>query len=242
MAAATAETTRRMLHLVSRHRDPKRLRGILDLGSGLGGSAHWLAAETGGKVTCVDICPHLNRANRRRAVRVGLDDRVTTRTQSFEELPKAWAGRFDLIWSQEALCHARSLGVVMDEAARTLRPQGLFVYSDIFLAPGADSYNAFTRVNALCRWAAVSEHRALLASAGFAILDYEDWTSHLPENFRRMRDQIQRHRSYLLKQGVSVERLDNFAASLEERLLWAPGSVLQWGVFVCISQGAGSAG
>jgi len=48
-----------------------------------------------------------------------------------------------------------------------------------------------------------------------------------------MRRQITLNRDFLLGSGVPEKLLDGFAASLDKRLAWLPGSVLQWGVFCC---------
>ena len=72
IATASVETVKRM---------SARLTGlgadstVLDLGSGYGGSARWLAAEYGCAVTCVNISETQNDTNRQKNRQAGLDER-----------------------------------------------------------------------------------------------------------------------------------------------------------------------
>lgn len=234
MAEATEASTRRLLDMGRERLGPGQPAAILDLGAGPGGSAHLVASETRAAVTCVDLCEHHNRENEATAAALGLGSLIQTWTGSFEQLPDAWAGRFDLVLSQEAICHAVDRRAVFQEARRVLRPGGVLAYSDILLAPGVSpaQAEAFGRVNVVSRWGRTQEHLADLDRAGFNDLCHEDWTAHLPENFVRMRRQISVHGDRMVAGGVPPDLLARFDTSLAERLSWEPGAVLCWGSFV----------
>ena len=122
------------------------------------------------------------------------------------------------------------------EAFRVLRPGGALVFSDILLADDADDADdamaaAFRQVNAVTFLRTAAEITAWMARQGFDSIRQQDWSAHLPENFRRMRCQIDRHRRELRAAGVAGELLDRFAASLDQRLSWPAGSVLRWQAF-----------
>jgi sarcosine/dimethylglycine N-methyltransferase len=235
MREATETATRRLLGIAIERRGGAIPREIIDLGSGPGGAAHLLAAETGACVTCVDLCGHHNRENEAIARSLGLGGLIETWTGSFEQLPAEWTGKFGLAWSQEALCHSRDKVAFLREARRMLQPDGVLVFSDILIAENAPAgeAEAFSRVNAVVEWSTAAGLRRNLALAGFEDVVHQDWTPCLTENFRRMRAQITINRDLLLKSGVPEKLLDDFAASLDKRLAWPPGSVLQWGVFSC---------
>jgi len=235
MRQATETATRRMLALALQGLGGIPPREVIDLGAGPGGSAHLLARETGARITCVDLCAHHNRENTIIARSLGLTDLIRTRTGSFERLPSGWGGRFDLAWSQEALCHSRDKPAALREARRVLRPGGVLVFTDILLAECAPAGSAmvFSEVNAVAEWTTAAGYRQELARAGFDHITHHDWTPHLNGNFQMMRRQITQHRDSLLAAGVSPDLLDRFAASLDQRISWSPGEVLEWGVFSC---------
>jgi sarcosine/dimethylglycine N-methyltransferase len=234
MRQATEKATRRLLETALRKLGPHSPKEIIDLGSGPGGSAHFLARETVATVTCVDLCPHHNRENETLAAALGLADRIRTWTGTFEKMPDEWGGKFDLAWSQEALCHATDKAAALREIRRVLRPGGVLVFSDILLSENAPTLQAevFSKVNAVTNWSTARGHLRDLAEAGFTETEHLDWTPHLNENFRRMRAQIESNRDRLLSGGVPAALLERFAASLDQRIAWPDGAVLEWGAFV----------
>jgi sarcosine/dimethylglycine N-methyltransferase len=233
MRQATENATRRLLEIAWRKLGSFPPKDIIDLGSGPGGSAHFLAKETAATITCADLCPHHHRENETLAAALGLADHIRTWTGSFEEMPDEWAGKFDLAWSQEALCHATDKAAALREIRRVLRPGGVLVFSDILLSESAAAAEAviFSKVNAVTKLSTPRDHLRDLAEAGFTGTQHLDWTPHLNENFRRMRAQIGAHRDRLLAQGVPSDLLERFAASLDQRLAWREGTVLEWGAF-----------
>lgn len=46
-------------------------------------------------------------------------------------LPAEWTTSFDLVWSQEAFCHAKSQINLLKEIKRVLKPGGAAVFTDI---------------------------------------------------------------------------------------------------------------
>ena len=90
---------------------------VLDLGSGKGGAARWLAKTYGCHVTCFNLGQKQNEFNKAKAVSDGIGALIDTHLGSFNEpLPLDWTDSFDLVWSQEAFCHS------VDQQVR-LRPR-----------------------------------------------------------------------------------------------------------------------
>lgn len=239
MREATEKSTMQLWSIAFRKCCGNLPEAILDLGAGPGGSAHLLAQCCTAKITCAELCEHHNQENLAIARALGIDHLIQTWTGSFEQLPDEWEGRFDWVWSQEALCHARNSHDALSAAYRVLRPGGVMVFSDILLAENAplDAARVFQQVNAVSRWSTAQQYRDALNHVGFIEIDYHDWTPHLHENFRRMRVKIAEEGESLIAAGVPSSLLQEFAKSLEQRIEWKPGSVLGWGAFSCMKPG-----
>lgn len=237
MRQATENSSRKLLDIALRCLSSAKPTRIIDLGSGPGGTAHFLAHETQASVTCVDLCEHQHRENMAIATTLGLAKKIETWTGSFESLPHDWSGKFDLAWSQEAFCHAADKLAAFQEARRVLRNGGVLVFSDVLLAENTpdEASEVYSRVNAVARWTTVIQHIEDLTKAGFREITFHDWTPYLAENFQRMLQKIEIHRESLRQAGVPNEMLERFTESLKQRLRWSPGTVLRWGAFSCIA-------
>jgi len=232
--AATEAASLRLLEIAEQNFQGERLREVVDLGSGSGGSARLIALKRGARVSCVDLCERLHCENRRRASECGIAEKIETWDCSYDRLPTEWSGRFDMAWSQDAICHAAKKEAVFGEAFRVLREGGVFVFSDVMLAEQAPAEEAaaFTGVNAVVQLGKQDQYLRNLRDIGFVNVCFEDWTPHLTTNFARMRHQIELYYVELIEMGVAPEFVDNFADALDRRLKWATGSVMRWGAFV----------
>lgn len=238
MSEATLAATKRLVELALRVIDPSEITAILDLGSGRGGSAHYLASRFECVVTCVDLCQEHHEENHRQASTLGVADRIDTWLGSFESLPDEWIALYDVTWGQESFCHAEDQDQLMEEAFRVTRPGGAIVFSDILLSDQASDADAaaFSDVNAVITLSTLDQHRHRMTRAGFRNIQFEDWTHHLGANFKRMLNQINHHREQLQHQGVDAEYIEEFERSLRQRLQWTEGSVLQWGAFTAVAR------
>jgi sarcosine/dimethylglycine N-methyltransferase len=232
---ALSASCRRLLDMAMTFIDPSNVSEILDLGAGAGGPAKCLLSWTRARITCVDLGAPPLQDLEDWAVKNDLAFRLRTFNGSYHELPTDWTSGFDLIWSQDAFCHAANRLSVFAEARRALRPSGVFVFSDILLSEHApqEHAQAFTTINAVQNLGIQRDYLSDLHKAGFTKIDCEDWSSHLPLNFLRMRQQIERSRQQMIQEGVNAQLIDRFDEALEQRLKWPPGSVLQWFAFVC---------
>lgn len=231
MEEATLLATRELLRLAG-HPPCER---VLDLGSGRGAAAHVLAGSLGCVVTAVDCCQPLLDENAEAARRSGLAERIECVCLSYEALPDDWAERYDLVWSQEAICHARDPQAVFDHAWRVLKPGGRIVFSDIFSRETKeDAATVFNRVNAVSRLSTVRGTEEMLRRAGFHDIARDEWTHHLRGNFERMMESIRGEEAGFLAAGLDPEWLRAFKESLAARLRWKPGEGLEWAAFSAV--------
>lgn len=105
---------------------------VLDLGSGYGGSARYLAKTYGCHVTCVNLSEVQNQRHRKLNQEVGLDSLISVYEGDFENLPSEIKNNyFDIVWSQEAFLHSGNRSQVFQEVKRVLVTEGQFIFTDI---------------------------------------------------------------------------------------------------------------
>ena len=113
---------------------------VLDVCSGMGGPARYLAFHRGCRVTGLDITASRHAGAVRLTELVKLDRMVDFRLGDALEMPFADAS-FDVVIGQEAFCHVPDKPRLIAECARVARPGGVIAFTDILkcrtLAPEA---------------------------------------------------------------------------------------------------------
>jgi SAM-dependent methyltransferase len=149
---------------------------LLDIGSGIGGPARWIAARCGVHVTGVDLTPEFCTAARALNEACGMTDRVTIIEGSALDLPVPDSG-FDRAYSQNVIMNIADKPRFYREALRALRPGGRLVLSNVCAGDGEPYFPvpwATTRETSFL--ATVAQTRADLEAAGFEIVSFEDTT------------------------------------------------------------------
>ncbi|MBV7265719.1 class I SAM-dependent methyltransferase [Erythrobacter ani] len=103
---------------------------VLDIGSGIGGTARFIAAETGAHVTGVDLTREYTSTAIALSKLVGLNDATDFRTASALDLPFE-DDSFDAALLLHVGMNIPDKSALLGEAARVLRPNGLFAIYDI---------------------------------------------------------------------------------------------------------------
>src|SRR5262245_55262141 len=102
---------------------------VLEVGSGSGGPAVYLAAARGCRVTGVDINEHGIRNAAHLAAEKGVADRVTFQVaDASKPLPFSTAA-FDAVLSNDAMCHISNRLEVLVDWHRVLRPHGRMLFT-----------------------------------------------------------------------------------------------------------------
>ncbi|MBN1558286.1 MAG: class I SAM-dependent methyltransferase [Lentisphaerae bacterium] len=102
---------------------------VADIGCGTGASALLLARLLNARITAVDVLPDFLDELAKRAQRMGVADRISTRACSMDDLPFADAS-LDVIWSEGAIYNIGFEKGVADWR-RYLKAGGLLVASEI---------------------------------------------------------------------------------------------------------------
>lgn len=163
-------------------------REVLDVASGLGTSAMFLARAFGCQVTGVD----LGEANVLLATAIaeadGLSEVVRFQAADAERLPFAPAS-FDALLCECAFCTFPSKGIAAAEFARVVRPGGLVAISDLTrngpLAPELETLLGWVACMADAQ--PLGSYVACLEEAGFEIVLTEDRSEVLRDLLRSVR-------------------------------------------------------
>jgi len=103
---------------------------VLDVCSGMGGPARYLAHRIGCRVTGLDLTESRYRSAIKLTEMVGLNDLVNFEHGNALEMPFA-DDTFDVIIGQEAWCHVPDKPRLIAECARVIRPGGVIAFTDI---------------------------------------------------------------------------------------------------------------
>jgi SAM-dependent methyltransferase len=168
--------------------DPQPGEHILDIGSGIGGPARWIAARCGCRITGVDLTPEFCEAARALNAAAGMADRVTIVEGSALDLPLPDAS-VDRAYSQNVAMNIADKPRFYREAFRVLRPGGVLALSNVCAGSERQPYFPvpWAETAATSFLATPEETEAELRAAGFEIVSFTDTTDALrPAQLRDM--------------------------------------------------------
>ena len=148
---------------------------VLDVCSGMGGPARYLAHRRGCRVVGLDVTESRVEGARRLTARVNLEHLVSFQAGNALDMPFPDAS-FDVVIGQEAWAHIPERQRLISEIARVLEGGGRVAFTDIVRA-GALEEAEFGKVRegmAFARLETVESYRDLLEQRGFSLLESED--------------------------------------------------------------------
>ncbi len=147
---------------------------VLDVGSGIGGPARFLAATCGCQVTGVDLSEPFVDAARYLTERTGQSGQVSFQTASALELPFD-DGRFDVAVLQHVAMNISDRARLYREILRVLKSGGKFATFDVVLNSGNPHYPVpWARTPATSFLLTAAATREAIESAGFRMLAWQD--------------------------------------------------------------------
>ena len=182
---------------------------VLEVGSGSGGPAVYLAAARGCRVAGVDINEHGVRNGERLATAKGVADRVTFHVADASKPLPFPPATFDAVLSNDAICHLSNRLDVLSEWHRVLRPGGRMLFTDAMIVTGLVTQEEVATRSSIGRYlfAPPGENERLIGRAGFTLLSSDDVTRAAEVIAERWHDAREQHRDEL----VAREGEQNFA-------------------------------
>src|SRR5499427_6427526 len=147
---------------------------VLDVGSGVGGPARFLAATYGCRVIGVDLSEPFVDAARYLTERTGQSGRVSFQTASALELPFD-DGHFDVVLLQHVAMNIADRARLYREIRRVLTSGGRFATFDVVLMSGEPLYPVpWARTPATSFLLTAAATREAIEPAGFRTLAWQD--------------------------------------------------------------------
>lgn len=203
---------------------------VLDLGSGYGGAARYLAKQHGCHVTALNLSETENARDRAMNEQQGLAELIDVVDGNFESVP-APDNHFDVVWSQDAILHSGQRLKVVEEVARVLKPGGEFVFTDPMQAddcPEGVLQPVLDRIH-LQSLGSFAFYRQAAAQFGLEEVEIVPMTEQLVRHYSRVRDELLARRTELAGK-VSGEYVDRMLAGLGHWVEAGKAGYLAWGV------------
>jgi len=160
---------------------------VLDVGSGVGGPARFLAATYGCRVTGVDLSEPFVDAARYLTERTGQNGQVSFQTASALELPFD-DGRFHVVLLQHVAMNIADRAQLYREIRRVLQSSGRFATFDVVLSSGEPHFPVpWARTPATSFLLTAAATREAIEPAGFRALAWQDDTAMAKAWFAQMR-------------------------------------------------------
>lgn len=189
---------------------------ILDIGSGIGGPARYLAHRFRCRVTGIDLTSDFCEIARQLTSRLGLEERVEFEQGDALSMPFADAS-FDGAYSMNVSMNIENKSRLYEEIYRVLRPGGWLVLSELAVGPSGepDYPTPWALTPQTSFLASLSETLEGLESSGFGITKFRDTvqeTLKFSVRSRAMADRGEKlpHRAVQLIHGdIAAEAMSN---------------------------------
>ena len=226
------EASERTVHRMAKELDgPFAGKRVLDIGSGYGGAARYLAKLALMHVDCLNLSEVQNRRNRELNDEQGVANLVSVYDGSFEDIP-AEPASYDVVWSQDAILHSGNRRRVFEEVDRVLKPGGQFIFTDPMQAddcPEGVLEPILARIH-LASLGSPGFYRRTASELGWSEAGWEDLAHELVNHYSAVRGELRARREDLIPICGEdyVNRMDK---GLGHWIEGGSAGHLAWGIF-----------
>lgn len=204
---------------------------VLDLGAGYGGAARYLARTFKCPVVALNLSEVENQRDREINEGEQLDHLIEVVDGNFENLPFD-DGQFDVVWSQDSFLHSGDRESALREAARVLKPGGVFIFTDPMQAddcPEGVLQPILDRLH-LDTLGSPAFYREQCKALGLEEIGFEEHTPQLARHYGRVLREL-RARAPELKGDISDGYIERMQKGLEHWVEGGQKGHLCWGIF-----------
>ncbi len=202
---------------------------ILDIGSGLGGAAFYLADKFDATVIGIDLSPVMVEIASERAKEKGYE-RVTFQLGDIRKLefePES----FDLIWSRDSLLHIPEKKELFPRLHGWLKKGGQVMFSDYAQSkpPHSPEFTEYVQKSGYDLMD-LKTYSQLIKDAGFPEVIVDDWTDYFVETLRREQKNLIDNRDKFLA-DFSQEDLDYLYDRWERKIGYCQAGDMKVGLW-----------
>jgi sarcosine/dimethylglycine N-methyltransferase len=228
IAAASRRTVRKMADRLQNHL--QNGGRVLDMGSGYGGAARYLADRFDCQVMALNLSEAENDRCRKLNSEQGYSA-IDVVDGSFEDVPAEDAS-FDVVWSQDAILHSGNRNRVIEEVSRVLRPGGVFLFTDPMQAddcPKGVLQPILDRIH-LETLGSPEFYRQQCAAQGLEEVEFIQATEQLVNHYSRVLHETESRHDELVTQ-VNAEYVSRMKSGLGHWIEGGRKGHLAWGIF-----------
>jgi phosphoethanolamine N-methyltransferase len=202
---------------------------VLDVGSGLGGSAFYMNRAYGAVVTGVDILPQMVALSAQRAAERNIEGVTFIEGDILDmQLPEA---SFDLVYSRDAFLYIKDKLALFRTLHRLLAPGGRLFVSDYACGPGPLSDEFVNYANGAGYFLEVpAAYGAVVEGAGFKEVQVQDMTDTFIAVLQR---EVAGIRQGAGEPGDDLDQEDRdyLAERWERKIRWCSDGDMRWAHF-----------
>ncbi len=189
---------------------------VLEVGSGSGGPALFVAATVGCRITGIDVNEFGIKNSNELAQQQNLESLASFQLADASQPLPFSEDSFDAIISNDAMCHVPRRLEVLREWYRVLKPEGQMLFTDAMVITGLISHEEIAKRSSIGNYFYVppGKNEHLIKEAGFDLVRCDDLTSSTANVSRRWFDARAKYRQDM----VGNEGEENF--DTVQQFLW----------------------